>query len=184
MGNTPKEGWGGRPWEAPPLFYPDNYPDPQVCGCDSVSSCLTPWAVVSMLLLDLLRVHTNCRFLLDLFTEDTLFQQPANLSGLLKLSFPGWMGALGVHSSCEAKSPVQAEITADQTRSQSPCTWSGMLGGWGWGMLHREGSLGAHLCHASAVSLLLGKAGVGDELGEGGWAWSLWVLRDSFAKDL
>lgn len=102
MTNTPRKGWIGRPQEAPlplstpisPLSHPYLRPltpgaTEEACGCDSVSSCLTPSAVLTVLLIDLLRADTNCRLLLDLFLGGILFQQPANFWGLLKLSFPG-----------------------------------------------------------------------------------------------
>lgn len=94
MTNTPRKGWIGKPQEAPLPLYPYLHPltpgaTEEACGCDSVSSCLTPLAVVTVLLTDLLRADTNCRLLLDLFLESILFQQPAKFWGLLKLSFPG-----------------------------------------------------------------------------------------------
>lgn len=60
-----------------------------------MSCCLTPSADVDVLLLDLLRVRTNCRFLLDLPLEDILFQQPANLLGAAEALLPWLNGGFG-----------------------------------------------------------------------------------------
>lgn len=70
-------------------------PSPRFRGCDSVSCCLTPSAVVHVLLPDLLRVRTNCRFLLDLPLEDIRFQQPANVLGAAEALLPWLNGGFG-----------------------------------------------------------------------------------------
>lgn len=147
------EATGGTPTPSPqtPTL------SPQVCGCDSVSSCPTSWAVVNVALPDLLREHTNCRCLLDLFLENVPFQQPANLLGAAEALLPWLNGGLWVcilpvrpRAGCRLKS---------QRTKRKPLrlTWHA---GWlrvGCAVQRGESWGGGHLCPASAVLLITGQ---------------------------
>lgn len=86
---NPRLGQDSRTQEPVPPLLPSSQPFPTeqqsetAVAVNTVSLCLIPSAVRMCLRIDLLRVDTRCRFLLNLFLEDTLFSPllPETLSG-------------------------------------------------------------------------------------------------------
>lgn len=143
---------------------PPSYPRAtgQACGCDSVSSCLTPSAVLIVLLIGLLRADTNCQLPLDLVLAGILFSATCNLLGVAEAFLPWLNGGFGC-----APFPVRPGAGCRLKSQRTECqplrlTWHAMRLG-----VERAEQTGES--PGSSLSCSVGKPGVGNGLADHGW---------------